>query len=108
MNEIRNSIVNGSFKPKKNRGIPTHLGSGKGLGVIGNLYGDNFDEVIIEMIKKHYLYNQNYEDLLIMSKGGISVTKAALVVQGYKLPTLPIVLKRFINVIERNAEKFVL
>ena len=106
--EIRDSIVNKSFNVKRISAIPQLIGQGTGLNTFASLYDDNFEEVILEMLKRNYINGENIKDIVVNSAKGVKVSQASLSRGGYKISGFDSRLKKYIDTIETNVSKLLL
>jgi len=106
LNEIKENILNGKIKGHKFVPLTGKYGSGKGVGTVDKLYGDNFDDVILQFLRKHYVNGEAISTAKVTSQKGQEVSYAALKKQGYNIPTLPSDFRKTINSIDAKATKF--
>ena len=96
--EIKEEIIAGKFQPTNIWYTPTAIGSGKGLNTVASLYNDNFEEVILEMLRRNYIKGENVSDIVVESAKGVKVTSGLLRKQDYKFPNMD---KHFMSAIEK-------
>lgn len=83
LKEIKADIISGEFKPNDLHYNPPKIGSGKGLNTVAKLYNDNFEEIILEILKRNYIKRENSSDIVIYSSNGVKVTPLLLRKQDY-------------------------